>query len=35
LAIFKCSACGQEQDTRCKPKKCSKCGVPDSFVKKA
>lgn len=35
MAVFKCSKCGFEKDTRCKPKKCPECGAQNSFEKKA
>lgn len=34
MATWKCSACGHEQEGRCKPKKCPQCEAKDSFVKK-
>jgi len=33
MAIWKCSSCGYEKESRCKPKKCE-CGDKDSFGKK-
>jgi len=33
MAIWKCSSCGYEKESRCKPKKCE-CGAKDSFQKK-
>lgn len=34
MAVFVCSNCGFEKDTRCKPKKCSECGSDGTFTKK-
>lgn len=33
MALFKCSNCGYEKDTRCKPKSCPECGTKESFIK--
>lgn len=33
MAIFKCEACGEEKDGRCKPKKCPKCGAEGKMSK--
>lgn len=33
MAVWKCTECGNEQENRCKPRKCA-CGAKDSFVKK-
>lgn len=33
MAVFKCSNCGFEKESRCKPKKCPECGGKDTFVK--
>jgi len=33
MAVWKCSACGFEKESRCKPRKCE-CGAKDSFEKK-
>ncbi|MBM3700012.1 MAG: rubredoxin [Actinobacteria bacterium] len=33
MAIWKCSSCGYEKDSRCKPRKCE-CGAKESFTKK-
>jgi len=33
MAVFKCSQCGTEQETRCKPRTCS-CGGKDTYTKK-
>ncbi len=35
MAVFKCTQCGFEKETRCKPKKCPQCEAKDSFEKKA
>lgn len=34
MAVWKCSQCGYEKDTRCKPQKCPECTAKDSFAKK-
>ncbi|HHY38415.1 MAG TPA: rubredoxin [Clostridia bacterium] len=34
MAVWRCSSCGYEKESRCKPKKCPQCGKNDSFVKK-
>ena len=34
MAVFVCSQCGYEKDTRCKPKKCTECGAEGTFQKK-
>ncbi|MGB9976955.1 RCKP-type rubredoxin-like domain-containing protein [Thermovenabulum sp.] len=33
MALFKCSMCGFEKETRCKPKECPECKAKDSFTK--
>ncbi|AEB08014.1 RCKP-type rubredoxin-like domain-containing protein [Desulfobacca acetoxidans] len=33
MAIFTCEKCGATVDTRCKPKKCQKCGESNCLVK--
>jgi len=33
MAVFKCKKCGHVIETRCKPKKCPKCGADNSFEK--
>lgn len=35
MAVFKCSGCGYEKDTRCKPRQCPQCGGSETFVKQA
>ncbi|MGM0365984.1 MAG: RCKP-type rubredoxin-like domain-containing protein [Actinomycetota bacterium] len=32
MAVWKCSQCGNEKESRCKPRKCE-CGAKDSFKK--
>jgi ABC-type ATPase with predicted acetyltransferase domain len=34
MAVWKCSVCGAEKESRCKPKKCE-CGASNSFEKKS
>ncbi|MEW6243025.1 MAG: RCKP-type rubredoxin-like domain-containing protein [Bacillota bacterium] len=34
MAVFICTNCGFEKDTRCKPKKCPQCGQDGTFEKK-
>ncbi|GAW93009.1 RCKP-type rubredoxin-like domain-containing protein [Calderihabitans maritimus] len=34
MAVWKCSNCGYEKETRCKPRKCPECESRDTFVKK-
>lgn len=34
MAVWKCPECGEEKDSRCKPKKCPKCEKPATFIKK-
>jgi rubrerythrin len=34
MAVFICSQCGYEKDTRCKPKKCPECQGENTFSKK-
>jgi len=33
MAVFVCTKCGYEKDTRCKPKKCPECSSEGSFEK--
>ena len=34
MAKFKCGNCGFEKESRCKPRKCPKCGESKTFEKK-
>jgi len=34
MAVFECAKCGETKDTRCKPKKCPKCGEQGTMEKK-
>lgn len=34
MAVFVCTKCGYEKETRCKPKKCPQCSNENSFEKK-
>ncbi|HHV79414.1 MAG TPA: rubredoxin [Firmicutes bacterium] len=34
MATWRCSSCGYEKDSRCKPQKCPQCGTKGSFTKK-
>jgi len=33
MAVYKCSACGYEKESRCKPRKCPECEAKDTFTK--
>lgn len=33
MAVFVCVQCGATKETRCKPKSCPQCGVPESMKK--
>jgi len=33
MAIWKCSACGETKEGRCKPQKCPKCETKGQFEK--
>ncbi|WP_168194229.1 RCKP-type rubredoxin-like domain-containing protein [Thermodesulfobacterium sp. TA1] len=33
MAVWKCSSCGETKESRCKPKKCPKCGEMNTMVK--
>jgi rubrerythrin len=34
MAVWNCSKCGYEKESRCKPKKCPTCAEAETFVKK-
>jgi rubrerythrin len=34
MSMFKCSKCGYEKESRCKPQKCPKCEGKKTFEKK-
>ena len=34
MAVYVCSSCGFEKESKCKPRKCPSCGAKGSFVKK-
>ncbi|HHY47935.1 MAG TPA: rubredoxin [Firmicutes bacterium] len=34
MAVWKCSSCGYEKDSRCKPQKCPQCQAKGTFQKK-
>lgn len=33
MAVWKCEACGETKEGRCKPQKCPKCETKGQFVK--
>ncbi|KUK37408.1 MAG: Uncharacterized protein XD67_1296 [Thermodesulfobacterium commune] len=33
MGLWKCSNCGEIKESRCKPKKCPKCGEMNTMVK--
>ncbi|MFH1862035.1 MAG: RCKP-type rubredoxin-like domain-containing protein [bacterium] len=33
MATWKCTACGEVKEGRCKPQKCPKCGAKGTFTK--
>lgn len=33
MALYKCSACGNEREARCKPRKCPKCEGKNTYNK--
>ncbi|HWI40542.1 MAG TPA: rubredoxin [Verrucomicrobiae bacterium] len=35
MAVWKCSACGFEKESRCKPQRCAQCMEKGNFEKKA
>jgi ABC-type ATPase with predicted acetyltransferase domain len=35
MAVFTCEKCGSQVDTRCKPRKCPKCGESGTMTKAA
>lgn len=35
MAVFQCTKCGFEKDSRCKPQKCPQCGEKKTFEKKS
>ncbi len=34
MAVWRCSSCGVEKESKCKPQKCPQCGGKGTFVKK-
>jgi len=34
MAVWNCTKCNFEKESRCKPKKCPVCAEAESFVKK-
>ena len=34
MALFKCSVCGWEKETRCRPGKCAECGAGKEAIVK-
>ncbi|MBC7345027.1 MAG: rubredoxin [Clostridia bacterium] len=34
MAVWKCSNCGYEKETRCKPRTCPECAEKNTFEKK-
>ncbi|NMB10815.1 MAG: radical SAM protein [Firmicutes bacterium] len=34
MAVWKCTACGEAKEGRCRPKECPKCGAPKEKFEK-